>query len=86
MFIALKKDKNVSIFSDLDPIFKSYSNITKVIDDSVRCYKEEALEKSKNCKTKRNLKFFSLKLKQPGQIESVQNFKNIVLYQGICTI
>ena len=59
---CLKKDTNVLILSDLDPILKSYSNITKVIDDSVRCYKEEALEKSTNCKTKRNLEFFSLKL------------------------
>ena len=45
--LCSKKFKTVLILQDLGPIFKRHSKITKVIDESVRCYKEEALEKSK---------------------------------------
>ena len=45
--LCSKKFKTVLILQDLGPIFERHSKITKVIDDSVRYYKEEALEKSK---------------------------------------
>ena len=76
---AYKKVKTVLILPDLDPIFKNYSKSTKVIDDSVRCYKGEALENPKKLSNKRNF-FFHLscskhKLRGQDLIKFVQNFK-----------
>ena len=46
----------------LDPIFERQSKIAKVIDETFKCYKKEALEKAKKLSNKQKLKFFSIKL------------------------
>ena len=60
--------------------------MTKVIDESVKCYKEEALENPKTVVKQEKLKIIFtealLKKKLPSQnlIKSVQNFKKKMYY------
>ena len=91
-FLCSKKFKSVLILQDLGPIFKRHSKITKVIDESVRCYKEEALEKSKKVvKQKVFEKKFSENVQKPNKLFKIwlnlfKIPKKIVLYWGIHTI
>ena len=73
-YAQVQKFKTVLILQDLGPIFERHSKITNVINDSVRCYKEEALEKSK--------KVVKEKVFEKKNSENVQNlnklFKNLL--------
>ena len=51
---------DLCMYSRWYPTIQNYSKITKVIDDSVKCYKREALENPKKLSNKRNLKKNSL--------------------------
>ena len=75
--IALKKVKTVRILPDLDPIFENYSKITKVIHDSVKCYKREALENPK-----KTVKLNKLKKIFPA---AVLNTNFLSKYDQICS-
>ena len=56
----LKKGQEFSDFiRELDPIVKRKSKVTKVIQESLKCYKEEASEKSKGVKQTKMTTFFT---------------------------
>ena len=93
-YAQVQKIKTVLILQDLGPIFERHSKITNVINDSVRCYKEEALEKSKKVVKEKVFEKKKLwkcsKLKQVVQkfIESVQDsskkyIREFVLFRTI---
>ena len=56
----LKGAKHVLISSEFDPIVKWKSKITKGIEEYLKCYKEEALEKSKVVKQTKVTSFFTI--------------------------
>ena len=58
----LKKGQEFTDFiRELDPIVKRKSKITKSIEEYLKCYKEEASEKSKEVKQTKVTNFFTIK-------------------------
>ena len=59
IFNPQKKGQDCTDFIKIRSILRRNSRITKVIDDSESCYREETLEKSKKVvKTKKLANFF----------------------------
>ena len=99
LFFSYKYQKRWRLywfFFRSDPIFYRYSIIISVIDNSVRCYREEAWKNSKkNCWIEETWFFFS---KAAGQnpLKFIQNpftpskikhtLKSSYVYKEICTI
>ena len=54
------KGANVLISSEFDPIVKWKSKIAKGIEEYLKCYKEEALEKSEKVKQTKVTSFFTI--------------------------
>ena len=59
--ILKKGQEYVDFIKDLDPILERKCKVTKNIEESLRCYKEEALEKSKNMKKQSKMTNFFIK-------------------------
>ena len=59
--ILRKGQEFTNFISDLDPIIQTQSKVKKVIDESLRCYREEALEKSKKVVKQTKLELFNKK-------------------------
>ena len=62
----LKGAKHVQISSEFDPIVKWKSKITKGIEEYLKCYKEELLEKSKVVKQTKVTTYFTVVEQNPG--------------------
>ena len=58
--VSFEKNLAVLISSQFDPIVKWKSKITKGIEEYLKCYKEEALEKSKVVKQTKVTTFFTV--------------------------
>ena len=70
--IVRKGQDFTDFIKELDPNVERQSKIIKIIDDSLRCYKEEAKEKSKNVVKQTKVYNFFTKLSSKPE-ESVQN-------------
>ena len=70
--IVLKGQEFTNFIKDLDPVYERQSKITKNIENSLKCYREEAKEKEKNAVKQTKIGNFFTKLNkhsdQPGEI------------------
>ena len=70
----LKKSQDLTeSIKELDPIFERQSKITAVIDETLKCYREEALEKSKKVVKQTKLEIFFSKVGEEFETSSIED-------------